>query len=202
MNIETLLTVGILTTISVLYFFLIQYRKSQYRKLAKELRADYAPQGIFGNGKISGITNGKKFTLENIQTSSGKSSTFWTHISIDCQNKGILLYVRNDFFKNFPNWKAAFTVGKRKERVFFTHIDIKNAFLPLKERYQPQALNILEGIKSTYNERIKKGNFDISKSLVTYKVHGIMKNIDKIKRVLDVLSRIAQNIENNPIGEK
>lgn len=199
MNNGIFLTVGVIAIISVLYLFLIQHRKSQYRKIANELKADYISQGFFMTGKISGITNGKKFTIENIKTSSGKSSTFWTHISMDCQNKGIPLFVRNDFFKNFPNWKAAFTVGERKERVFFTHIDIKNAFIPLEEKYQFRVLSVFQGIKSTYNEHIKKGNFNISESLITYKVHGIIKNLDRIKRVLDVLNRVTQNTENNPI---
>ncbi len=199
MNTGIFISIGVIAIISVLYFFLIQHRKSQYRKIANELKADYISQGFFMTGKISGITNGKKFTIETIKTSSGKSSTFWTHISMDCQNKGIPLFIRKDFFKNFPNWKAAFTRGERKERVFFTHIDIKNASVALEEKYQFRVLSVFQGIEPTYNKHIKKGNFNISESLISYKVNGIMKNPDRIKKVLDVLNRVAQNTENNPI---
>lgn len=201
MYIQIFFIVGVIVTISGLCFFLIKHRDSRYKKIAEELKADYISQGFFKTGKISGIANGKKFTIENIKTSSGRSSTFWTHISIDCQNKGIPLFIRNDFFKNFPNWKAAFTVGERKERVFFTHITIKNAFVPLEEKYYFRVLSIFQGIKFIYNKHIRKGNFNISKTVITYKVHGIMKNLDKIKRVLDALNRVIQNIENNPIAD-
>lgn len=194
MNTGIFLTVGVMAIIFVLYFFLIQYRKSQYRKIANELKADYISQGYFMTGKISGITNGKKFTIEHI-----KSRTFWTHISMDCQNKGIPLFIRSDFFKNFPNWKAAFTMGEAKIRVFFTHIHMKNTFIALEEKYQFRVLSMFQGIESTYNEHIKKGNFNISESLITYQVHGIMKNLDRIKRILDVLNRVTQNTETNPI---
>lgn len=94
--------------------------------------------------------------------------------------------------------KNSFTI---KERGFFTHIDIKNASIPLEEKYQFRVLNVFQEIGPTYNEHIKKGNFNISESLISYKVHGIMKNLDKIKKLLDIFNRVIQSIENNPIME-
>ncbi len=196
-----LLIVVTIAIIVVPYTLMVQYRKSRYRKIAEELGADYIPQRFFSTGKISGITNGKQYTIENIETGGGRGGASQTHISMECQNKGIPLFIRNDFFEMFPNWKAAFAVGDRKEKVFFTHIDIEDAALPLDEKYRTRVSSVFQGIESTYIGRIKKGDFHISESLITYKVHENTKNIDKIKGVLDVLNHVIQNIENNPITE-
>ncbi len=101
----------------------------------------------------------------------------------------------------FPNWKAAFAMGDRKEKVFFTHITLEDVALPLDKKYRTWVSSVFQGIESTYIGRIKKGDFHISESSMTYKVNGILKNLDKIKGVLDVLNHVIQNIENDPIME-
>lgn len=194
---RALIPAGVAAAIAGLYVLRIQSRKATYRKMAGALNADYESQGAFKTGKITGTTQGRTFTVEPFTTGGGRSSTFWTRISIDCANTGIPLAVRADFFKAFPNWKAVSTRGERKVRVFAWHITLKT--VSLDDRYKDQVLRAFQGIETTIRDHVGNGDFDLAETTLTFTKHGIMKNSATIQKVLEVLTIIAGHIEAAPI---
>ncbi len=200
MNITlALILAGVAAAIAGLYVLMIRSRKSTYRKMAQALKADYVSQGAFKTGKITGTTHRRTFTVEPFTTGGGGSSTFWTRISIGCVNTGIPLAVRADFFKAFPNWKAVSTRGERKERVFFWHITLKTVLLD--DKYKDQVLRAFQGIETTTHDHVRKGDFELAESTLTFTTRGIIKNSATIQNVLEVLNTIAGRIEARPIEE-
>lgn len=192
-----LILAGVAAAIAGPYALLIKSRKATYRKMAQTLEADYESQGAFKTGKITGITQGRAFTVEPFTTSSGQGATFWTRISIDCANTGIPLTVRADFFKSFPNWKAVSTRGERKERIFCWYITHKTVLLD--DKYKDQVLRTFQGIEPATRNHLPKGKFELTESDLTFTTRGIMKNSTIIQRVLDVMNTIARQIEAAPI---
>jgi hypothetical protein len=102
-----------------------QLRRRKYEQIANELGAEYQSQGLFKSGKIAGSSNHRKYTVENEDGARGSGSC--TVIEMQCVNKGISLHIHGRFFKNFPDWKYAFTEGDRTERVFVTNVTLQNA---------------------------------------------------------------------------
>ncbi len=198
MNITlALILAGMAAAIAGLYVLIIQSRKAAYRKMAQALKADYVSQGAFKTGKITGTTQGRTFTVEPFTTCGGKSSTFWTRISIDCANTGIPLTIRADFFKAFPNWKAVSTRGERKVRVFAWHITLNTVLLD--DKYKDQVLRAFQGIETTTRDHVRKGSFELAESTLTFTTHGITKDTTTIQEVLEALNTIAGKIEAAPV---
>ena len=198
MNITlAIILAGVAAAIAGLYFLMIQSRKATYRKMAQALKADYVSKGAFKTGKITGTMQGRTFTVEPFTTGGGKSSTYWTRISIDCANTGIPLTVRADFFKAFPNWKAVSTRGERKMRVFAWHITLNTVLLD--DKYKDQVLHIFQGIEMNTHDHLRKGNIELTESTLSFTTHGIIKNSATTQNILDVLNTIAEQIEAAPI---
>src|SRR5579864_455824 len=110
-----------------------QLRRRKYRQIASELGAQYQAQGLFKSGTITGAIDRRTFTVETEDR--GRGGT-WTTLRMRCMNRGIPLHIHGDFFKPFPNWKYAFMLGDRTERVFLTHLTLQNVGIPLEERYR------------------------------------------------------------------
>lgn len=192
-----LIMAGVAAAIAGLYVLVIQSRKATYRKLAHTLMADYVSQGAFKTGKITGTTQGRAFTVEPFAAGGMNNSSFWTRISLDCANTGIPLTVRGDFFKAFPNWRAVSTSGERKMRLFAWHITLKTVLLD--DKYKDQVLRAFQGIETTTHDQMRKGNFELAESTLTFTTHGIMKNSTTIEKMVQALNAIAGQIEAAPI---
>src|SRR5579862_7621404 len=117
-----------------------QLRRRKYQQIAEQLGAEYQSQGLFKAGKIAGASNHRKYTIENVVW--GRAT--WTTVEMQCSNKGIPLHLHGRFFKEFPNWKYAFTIGDRTERVFVTDITLQNVGIPLKEKYRTQVQGLFQ----------------------------------------------------------
>jgi hypothetical protein len=111
-----LLLIGLILSIGIFYFFLIQRRKTKYKSIARYPGGDHLQESIFKTGKIVGIRNNKKYTIEPIEVGDRSAEThFRTFLSIDCKNEGMLLLLKVDFFKNFPDWKNLYKLKEKKE---------------------------------------------------------------------------------------
>jgi hypothetical protein len=128
----------------ILVFCSYQLRRRKYRQIANELGAEYQSQGLFKSGKIAGSSNHRKYTVENEEGARGSGSL--TLIEMQCVNKGIPLHIHGRFFKNFPNWKYAFTEGDRTERVFVTNVTLQNVGIPLDEKYRIEVQGLFQEI--------------------------------------------------------
>src|ERR1700720_1083438 len=142
----------LLGLVSVAGFFLFslilvlcsyQLRRRKYQQIANELGAEFQSQGgLFKSGKIAGFSDRRKFTVENEEGARGSGS--FTVIKMQCMNKGIPLHIHGRFFKNFPNWKYAFTESDRTERVFVANVTVQNAGIPLDEKYRIQGQGLFQ----------------------------------------------------------
>ena len=191
--------IAILGPIFLLYFILVKFRQMRYKKIAAELNANYISQGIFRNGIIEGTRNGRRFTVENVESVGGRSSTFWTIFSISCNYRSIPLVFFSNFFKKFPGWKFAFTRGDRRERAFITYINLKNAHIPLEEKYRFQVQSLFQDPEIISNDIIKKGDIEIEQDKVTFSIHMLLKNTNMIKQAISLIEKIANRIETTPI---
>lgn len=196
---EKIIFASLLLVIYVIWFISVQLRIFKYKRIASELRANYQPQGLFKAGKIVGVNEGKQFTLENIVTRSGRSSTTFTTVSIGCRNEGIPLIIHGGFFRDFPNWKFAFSRGNRKERVFITYINLKNVDVPLENRYKPRIQSLFQQVALLNYDFIKKGSIRVDKDSVSFAIHGVLTEIEIIKQIISLMSKIAGSIEATPI---
>lgn len=200
MDFDTLLIIVVLGAICAFYYFVIMAgRKNAYKKVADELRASYISQGFFSIGKIVGTIQDKEYVIQNHTTGGSGKSTFWTAISLRCDNQGIPLVILQSFFTGYPNWKAIFTKGKSEMRVFFTSIKSENADVPLDEKYHEPVHYRLQEVSRMYNDDLKKGDIEITKTSVDFTVCGLVKDSEKIKKVLGLLHSIACTIEDDPI---
>ena len=139
-----------------------QLRRRKYRQIANELGAEYQSQGLFKSGKIAGFNNQRKYTVENEEGARGSGS--FTVIKMQCMNKGIPLHIHGRFFKNFPNWKYAFSEGDRTERVFVANVTVQNAGIPLDEKYRIQVQGLFKSLRLSTPKFWRNGRSELSKS--------------------------------------
>jgi hypothetical protein len=100
--------------IAIPYYFISKQRVRKYKNLAHNIGGIYEPCGTFQIGKIKGVLNGRKFTIQPIEVGQRAAETHLrTFITIECDNKGMLLLIKPKFFKTFPNWKY---ISKLKEK--------------------------------------------------------------------------------------
>jgi len=174
-----------------------QLRRRKYRQIANELGAEYQSQGLFKSGKIAGFNNQRKYTVENEEGARGSGS--FTVIKMQCMNKGIPLHIHGWFFKNFPNWKYAFTEGDRTERVFVTNVTVQNAGIPLAEKYRIEVQGLFQEFALLNSELLRKGQIRIEQDSMSFTVHGVLRKLEVIRETLSILSTIAERIESAPI---
>src|ERR1700720_1248575 len=134
--------VGFFLFSMILVFCSYQLRRRKYRQIANELGAEYQSQGLLKSGKIAGFNNQRKYTVENEDGARGSGS--FSVIKMQCMNKGIPLHIHGRFFKNFPNWKYAFSESDRTERVFVANVTVQNAGIPLDEKYRIQGQGLFQ----------------------------------------------------------
>jgi hypothetical protein len=182
----------------IIYCVHIQLRRRKYRQIASELGAEYQSQGLFRSGKIAGSGNQRKYTVEN---ENGARSGTWTIIRMQCANKGIPLQIHGRFFKNFPNWKYAFTRGDRTERVFVTNVTLQNVGIPLEEKYRIEVQGLFQEFALLNYAFLRKGLLRIEPDRMSLTIHGILKKLEVIRQILSVLTRVADRIESEPIGD-
>jgi hypothetical protein len=58
---------------------------------------------------------------------------------------------------------------------------------------------LMQEINRIYNDDIKKGDFELKKTSVDFTARGLMKDFEKIKKVLAMLHTIACAIEEDPL---
>src|ERR1700730_15958237 len=174
-----------------------QLRRRKYRQIANELGAEYQSQGLFKSGKIAGFNNQRKFTVENEEGARGSGS--FTVINMQCMNKGIPLHIHGRFFKNFPNWKYAFSEGNRTERVFVANVTVQNAGIPLDEKYRIQVQGLFQEFALLNSEILEKGQVRIEQESMSFTLHRVLRKVEVIRNILSVLARVAVRIESTPI---
>ena len=195
--------VGVVSIAGMLLFSLIlvlcsyQLRRRKYQRIANELGADYRSQGLFKSGAIAGLTNQRKYTVENEEGARGSGS--FTVIKMECVNKGIPLHIHGRFFKNFPNWKYAFSEGDRTERVFVTTVTVQNAGIPLEEKYRIQVQGLFQEFALLNSEILKRGQVRIEQKSMSFTVHRVLRKVELIREILSILARAADRIESAPI---
>src|SRR4029077_19390043 len=177
----------------------VQLRRRRYRQIANALGAEYQSQGLFKTGKIAGTSNHREYTIENADGARG--SSVWTIIKMQCGNKGIPLQIHGRFFKTFPNWKYAFSKGDRTERVFVTNVTLQNVGIPLEEKYRVEVQSLFQEFALLNHAFLKKGILRIERDTISFTIHGILKKLEVIRQILAVLTRIADRIESDPIGD-
>src|SRR6202795_387772 len=192
-----------LFSIAGFFFFLLlivlcsyQLRRRKYKQIATELGAEYQSQGLFKSGKIAGSSNHRKYTIENEE---GSRSGSWTVIKMPCVNKGISLHIHGRFFKNFPNWKYAFTEGDRTERVFVTNVTLQNVGIPLEEKHKIEVQGLFQEFALLNSEILRKGQVRIEQDIMSFTIHGVLRKLEVIRQILSVLTTVADRIESQPI---
>ena len=183
----------------IIYCVHIQLRRRKYRQIASELGAEYQSQGLFKSGKIAGSSNHRKYTVENEDGARGSGT--WTIIQMQCVNKGIPLQIHGRFFKNFPNWKYAFSRGDRTERVFVTNVTLQNVGIPLEEKYRIEVQGLFQEFALLNYAFLRKGLLRIEQDTMSFTISGILKKLEVIRQILSVLTRVADRIESEPVGD-
>jgi hypothetical protein len=193
-----------LVSIAGFFFFLLiivlcsyQLRRRKYKQIATELEAEYQSQGLFKSGKIAGSSNHRKYTVENEEGARGSGSL--TVIEMQCVNKGIPLHIHGRFFKNFPNWKYAFTEGDRTERVFVTNVTLQNVGISLDEKYRIEVQGLFQECALLNSDILRKGQVRIEHDTMSFTIHRVLRKLEVIRQILSVLSTVADRIESTPI---
>lgn len=189
--------VGFFLILLLVYCVHVQLRRQKYRQIANELGAEYQSQGLFKSGKIVGSSSPRKYTVENEDGARG--SGMLTIIEMQCVNRGIPLHVHGRFFKNFPNWRYAFTKGDRTERVFVTNVTLQNVGIPLEEKYKTEVQGLFQEFARLDYAFLRKGILRIEQDTMSFTVRGILKKLELIRQILSVLTRLADRIESTPI---
>jgi hypothetical protein len=186
---------GFFIFLGIIYFVPLQLRRRKYQEIAGELGAEYQSQGLFNTGKISGSSNRRKFTIENVV----RGRATWTTIEMPCVNRGIPLHIHGRFFKSFPNWKYAFSKGDRTERVFVTHITLQNVGIPLDEKYRTEVQGLFQEVAMLNYSFLRKGLIRIESDTISFKLNGVLKKLEVIREILTILSGVADRIESAPV---
>lgn len=173
-----------------------QLRRRKYRQIANELGAEYQAQGLFNSGKIAGAINQRTNTVETVDR--GRAGT-WITLRMKCVNKGIPLHLHGHFFNPFPNWKYAFTLGDRTERVFFTHLTLQNVGVPLEEKYRVEVQSLFQEFALLNYGFLRKGRLGIDQDSVVFTMRGALRKLDVVQQILSVLTGVADRIESAPI---
>lgn len=173
-----------------------QLRRRKYRQIANELGAEYQTKGLFNSGKIAGAINQRRYTVETVDR--GRGGT-WTTVRMQCANKGIPLHIHGHFFNPFPNWKYAFTLGDRTERVFFTHITLQNVGIPLEEKYRVEVQSLFQEFAFLNCCFLRKGHLGINPDSVVFTISGALRKLDVVQQILSILTGVASRIESAPV---
>ena len=100
---------------------------------------------------------------------------------MECVNRGIPLHVHGHFFNPFPNWKYAFTLADRTERLFFTHITLQNVGVPLDEKYRVAVQALFQEFALPDYVFLKKGHLGIEGGSIVFTMRGALRKLDVIR---------------------
>ena len=173
-----------------------QLRRHKYRQIANELGAQYRSRGLFNSGKIAGTINQRAYTVETEDR--GRAGALTT-VRMQCVNRGIPLHIHGRFFNPFPNWKYAFTLGDRTERVFFTHLTLQNVGIPLEEKYRVEVQSLFQGFALPNYGFLRNGRLGIDLDSVGFTIGGALRELDMVQQILCVLTGVADRIEVAPV---
>ncbi len=187
---------GFICLLSLIVLCSYQFRRRKYQQISNELGAQYQSQGLFNSGKIAGAIHQRRYTVETVDR--GRGGT-WTTVRMQCVNKGIPLHIHGRFFNPFPNWKYAFTVGDRTERVFFTHITLQNVGIPLQEKYRVEVQSLFQEFALLNYGFLRKGHLGVAQDSVVFTIRGALRKLDAVQQILSVLTGVADRIEAAPI---
>jgi len=190
----------LILAVLLFYFIYLQLRRLKYRRIARELGAEYESQGPFKTGQIVGASDGRKYTIATRDVAAYKSSSTWTTFSLDCRNRGIPLSLQSRFFKSFPDWKFAFTRGDTQESALGINLALENAPVPLQEKYHPQVQCLFQQVALVDSELLKRSRtrIEIERDAVSYTTHGVLRNAVKARQVISLLTQVATRIEAAP----
>jgi hypothetical protein len=195
-----ILVLGVGVFIFLIFFISIQLRRMKYRKIAEELGAEYQSQGLLRGGTIAGSSDGRQYSIRTRDTGRGRGSSNWTAISMRCTNQGIPLLMESGFFKSFPNWKYAFSVGDRTQKVLGAAITLQNAPVRLEEKYQSQVESLFHEVVLLHSDLLKKGYLRIQQDQITFNLHGVLRNAEVARQSVALLADLAHRIESNPVA--
>ena len=198
-SIRFLIMFGAGAIVMVIFIISMQLRRKKYRSIAEELGAEYQSQGIFKGGEILGSREGRPFTMLTQDTGRGRGSSNWTSVTMHCSNQSIPLEMEGSFFKNFPDWKHAFTIGDRSQKVLGATIALQGVPIPLEEKYHAQVEALFQEVALVQKDLLKKGYVRIQQDQVMFKFHGVLKNADEARQSLALLADLARRIESNPV---
>jgi hypothetical protein len=170
--------VGFFLFLLIIYCVHVQLRRRKYRQIASDLGAEYQSQGPFKTGKIAGVSNHRKYTVENQDGARGAG--MWTVIEMQCANRGIPLWIRGGFFKSFPNVKYA---------------------VQLDEKYRSAVQGLFQEFALLNYAFLRKGILRIEQDTMSFTVGGIIRNLEVMRQILSVLASVADRIEYEPIGD-
>ena len=210
--------IGLISSIGLFYFFLIQHRKIKYKSIACYLGGEYIKEGIFKTGKIVGTRSNKKYTIEPIEVGDRAAEThFRTFFSIECKNEGMLLLIKANFLKKFPDWSNLFKLKEKNEEKDFIgkllnrnykynsygRIDKyefnqvqRNAILEL---FSNQDLNSNKIFKSLKKRFTFPSLIRIERNKIYLDIGGLLLDKKKFKMYVYLLERLSQKIETQPI---
>ncbi len=175
----------------------IRLRRRRCQQLAADLSAEYRSEGPFRSGTIAGNSDRRSYTVRN--ESGSRGSTNWTILEMQCSNKGIPLYLHGPFFKNFPNWRYAFTRGDRSERLFFTQVQLRGMGIPLGESQRLEVQQLFQEFALAGNTCLRRGVLRIEQDTISFTVRGILTKVDPVREIIGTLARVADRIEAAPI---
>lgn len=211
--------IGAIALIGLSYFFLVQRRKIKYKAISRYIEGEYIKESIFKTGKIIGVRNGKKYTIEPIEVGDRSAEThFRTFFSIECKNEGILLLIKVDFFKNFPDWRNIFNLKEKKEEQDFIgkllnknykhnsygRIDKYNFNEVQKKLIEALFKNLSLDSNKIFKNLKKRLTFQsliqIERNKIYLDIGELLLDKRKIKENIDLLEQLSKKIEEQPIN--
>jgi len=103
------------------------------------------------------------------------------------------------FFNPFPDWKYAFTLGDRTERVFFTHLTLQNVGIPLEEKYRIEVQSLFQEAALLNYGFLRRGRLGIDQDSVVFTIGGALRKLEIVQQILSVLTGVAERIDAAPI---
>ena len=212
------LLTGLIALICLIYLFLIQRRKNKYKSIARYVGGEYIKESIFKTGKIIGTLNKKKYSIEPIEVGDRASEThFRTFFSIDCKNEGMLLLLKANFFKNFPDWKNIYKLKEKKEEQDFIgkllnenyrhnsygRVD-KYSFNEvqkklIKELFSNHRFDSNEIYKSLKKRLTFPSLIQVERNTICLDIGGLLLDKKKFKKYIYFLEQLSKKIEEHPI---
>src|SRR5579872_2495449 len=166
--------IGLCASVLLFYFIYLQFRRWRYRRIAKDLGADYQSQGVFKSGAIAGSREARKYMITTRDVTVGRGSSTWTSFAIGCANKGIQFQMDGHFFNRFPDWRFAYSTGDRSEKVFAAEIVLQNAPVPLEEKYKTQIQSLFQEFSAPNLALLKKGHLKIQSDDISFSTRGVL----------------------------